>query len=575
MAEAAKKTGAPQASQIKDILLQRGSIAPDVLAEAEQEALKTGVRLEKYLADKRRVSPVEMTLALSSYLRMPPISLVHFTPDKSLQDVVPQNMMQRHKAIPVARLGSSLTLALGDPFNLAAIEELSVSTGLKIIPLAAPAPDVQTILDRLTAEGTKGLDLSELMKEEGEVQIVEEGQEEQSLDEMLESAEGAPVIRMVNMILVEAMRTGASDIHIEPMEKKVRLRYRIDGDLVEKPGPPKGLQNAVLSRIKIMSDLNIAERRIPQDGRFNIKALGKEIDLRVSILPTVFGEKVVMRTLDKSSLSPSLGALGLDPAAESAMRYGIRQPHGIILVTGPTGSGKTTTLYSCLQELNTEDVNIITCEDPVEYQLAGINQVQVNAKVGLTFAAALRSVLRQDPDIVLVGEIRDGETAQIAMRAALTGHLVLSTLHTNDAPGAITRLIDMGVEPFMLGSSVILAQAQRLYRKLCSACKRPTEIDPEVLKSNHIDPHEFDGATVYKAVGCPRCNKGYKGRGAIMEVFLINDAIRQGILRGMNTSELRELGRKNGMVTLKQAGLARVKEGLTTLEAALEVTGGE
>ena len=575
MVETVGKTGAMHAGRIKDILLRRGAIAPEVLAEAEQEALKTGVRLEKLLADKHRVAPVEMTLALAEYLRMPPIGLTHFTLNKSLMEMVPQELMQRRKAVPVARVGRSMTVALGDPFDLTAIDELSATTGLKIVPLAAPAPEIQAILDRLTAEGTKGLDLDAMMKEEGEVQILEEGSEEQSLDEMLESAEGAPVIRMVNMILVEALRTGASDIHIEPMEKKVRLRYRIDGDLVEKPGPPKGLQNAVLSRIKIMSDLNIAERRIPQDGRFNIKALGKEVDLRVSILPTVHGEKVVMRTLDKSSLSPSLGALGLDPAAEAAMRYGIRQPHGIILVTGPTGSGKTTTLYSCLQELNTEDVNIITCEDPVEYQLAGINQVQVNAKVGLTFAAALRSVLRQDPDIVLVGEIRDGETAQIAMRAALTGHLVLSTLHTNDAPGAVTRLIDMGVEPFMLGSSLILAQAQRLYRKLCRACKRPTEIDPEVLANNHIDPHEFDGATVYRAVGCPRCNQGYKGRGAIMEVFQINDAIRQGILRGMNTSELRDLGRANGMITLKQAGLSRVKDGLTTLEAALAVTGGE
>ena len=575
MVEATNKAGTTTAGRIKDILLRRGAITPETLAEAEQDAQKQGVRLEKYLADKHRVAPVEMTLALAEYLRMPPIGLAHFTMNSALMEVVPLETMQRRKAVPIARVGRSMTVALGDPFDLTAIDELSATTGLKIVPLAAPAPEIQAILERLSAEGSKGLDLEELMKEEGEVQILDEGKEEQSLDEMLESAEGAPVIRIVNMILVEALRTGASDIHIEPMEKKVRLRYRIDGALTEKPGPPKGLQNAVLSRIKIMADLNIAERRIPQDGRFNIKAMGKEVDLRVSILPTVHGEKVVMRTLDKTSLAPSLGALGLDPAAEEAMRYGIRQPHGIILVTGPTGSGKTTTLYSCLQELNTEDVNIITCEDPVEYQLAGINQVQVHAKVGLTFAAALRSVLRQDPDIVLVGEIRDAETAQIAMRAALTGHLVLSTLHTNDAPGAVTRLIDMGVEPFMLGSSLILSQAQRLYRKLCSACKRPAEIDPEILASNHIDPKEFEGATVYRAVGCPRCNQGYKGRGAIMEVFRINDAIRQGIVRGMNSSELRELGQKNGMITLKQAGLARVKEGLTTLEAALEVTGGE
>jgi len=563
------------ADRIKRILLRRNAIAPDALAEAEQDAARTGIRLEKFLAEKQKVAPVEMALALSEYLQMPPVCLAHFSLNKSLLDLVPQEFMNRRRMVPMARVGGSLTVALADPFDLMVVDELTASTGLRIVPLVAPETDIQGVLDRLTAEASGALDLEELMKDEGDLTVIEEGEEEQSLDQMLESAEGAPVIRMVNMILIEALRIGASDIHIEPMEKKVRLRYRVDGALQEKPGPPKGLQNAVLSRIKIMSDLNIAERRIPQDGRFNIKALGKEVDLRVSILPTVHGEKVVMRTLDKSSLAPSLNALGLDPVSEKAMQYGIRQPHGIILVTGPTGSGKTTTLYSCLQDLNRGDVNIITCEDPVEYQLPGINQVQVHSKVGLTFASALRSILRQDPDIVLVGEIRDAETAQIAMRAALTGHLVLSTLHTNDAPGAVTRLLDMGVEPFMLGSSLILAQAQRLYRKLCNACKRPTEIDPEILANNFIDPHEFDGHTVYKAVGCPRCNKGYKGRGAIMEVFLINDVIRQGILKGMNTGELRELGRQNGMTTLKQAGLERVKEGLTTVEAVLAVTGGE
>ena len=575
MAESEKKSSAAYADRIKRILLRRGAITPEALAESEADAQQLGVRLEKFLAEKQRVPPAEMALALAEYLQMPPMALAHFTLNKMLLDKVPQEVMNRRRVVPVARVGQALTVALADPFDLMVMDELAASTGLRIVPLVAPETEIQMVLDRLTAEASSGLDLEELMKDEGEVQVLEEGKEDQSLDEMLESAEGAPVIRMVNMILLEALRTGASDIHIEPMEKKVRLRYRIDGALVEKPGPPKSLQNAVLSRIKIMSDLNIAERRVPQDGRFNIKALGKEVDLRVSILPTVHGEKVVMRTLDKTSLAPSLSALGLDPVSLSSMEYGIRQPHGIILVTGPTGSGKTTTLYSCLQDLNKTDVNIITCEDPVEYQLPGINQVQVHAKIGMTFASALRSILRQDPDIVLVGEIRDGETAQIALRAALTGHLVLSTLHTNDAPGAVTRLIDMGVEPFMLGSSLILAQAQRLYRKLCNACKRPTEIDPEVLAGNHIDPHEFDGCTVYKAVGCPRCNKGYKGRGAIMEVFLINDEIRQGILKGLNTSELRELGRKNGMITLKEAGLARVKEGKTTLEAILEVTGGE
>ncbi len=297
--------------------------------------------------------------------------------------------------------------------------------------------------------------------------------------------------------------------------------------------------------------------------------------MRISILPTVHGEKIVMRTLDKTSLSPSLSALGLDKSSFESLQYAINQPHGIILVTGPTGSGKTTTLYSCLQELNTTDVNIITCEDPVEYQLEGINQVQMHAGVGLTFASALRSILRQDPDIVLVGEIRDGETAEIAIKAALTGHLVLSTLHTNDAPGAVTRLMDMGIEPFMLGSALVLAQAQRLFRKLCPACKRPTTIAPDILAQNHIPPDFFDGATIYRAVGCPRCSSGYKGRGAIMEVLLVSDVIREAILRGANTGEIREMAVKSGMVSLKTAGLTRVRDGVTSLESALEVTGGD
>jgi type II secretory ATPase GspE/PulE/Tfp pilus assembly ATPase PilB-like protein len=330
--------------------------------------------------------------------------------------------------------------------------------------------------------------------------------------------------------------------------------------------------------------MDIAERRIPQDGRFRIKALGKEVDIRVSALPSIHGEKIVMRVLDKSALFPSLSGLGLDPHAAAAFSYAISQPHGIILVTGPTGSGKTTTLYSCLQELNKIDVNIVTCEDPVEYQLAGVNQVQINA-VGLTFAAALRSILRQDPDIVLVGEIRDGETAEIAVKAALTGHLVLSTLHTNDAAGAITRLIDMGIPPFLMASSMILSQAQRLFRKLCTACRTQVELPLDVLRANKIDPEFFrdpnnpGGAgfvPVFKAVGCPKCNgSGYKGRGAIMEVLPVTERIKEMIMKGATSGEIREAAQEEGMLTLKQAGLKKVKEGVTSLEDAMELTGGE
>jgi len=325
-----------------------------------------------------------------------------------------------------------------------------------------------------------------------------------------------------------------------------------------------------------MSDLDIAERRVPQDGRFKVKALKKEVDIRVSILPTVHGEKVVMRTLDKSNLAPSLAALGLDDFAYKAMRYAIGQPHGIILVTGPTGSGKTTTLYSCLQDLNKPDVNIVTAEDPVEYQISGINQVHVNQQTGLTFASVLRSVLRQDPDIVLVGEIRDGETADIAVKAALTGHLVLSTLHTNDASGVIARLFDMGVPPFLLASSLLLAQAQRLYRKLCPACKRPHAIDPEVLAANRIAPAFFEGFPIFESAGCTKCNGiGYKGRGAVMEVLPVSEAIRNAITKATPSATIRDLAVGEGMVTIKDAGLLKVRNGITSLAAALEVTGGD
>ncbi|MBN1556850.1 MAG: Flp pilus assembly complex ATPase component TadA, partial [Lentisphaerae bacterium] len=555
--------------RISAILLKNRIVNEDELAKAEEEADSKGIRLEKYLVENRLVRSEQMTLALAEYLKMPPITLAHFSPNPQLLDMIPRETMSKRMAIPIARVGGTLTVALGDPFDLVALDELSTITNLDIIPVAAPETEIGTALGRLAAESSQGLDMEELMRDsESDIEVVEEeGGEELSIDEMLESAEGAPVIRMVNMMLVEALRTGASDIHIEPMEKQVRLRYRIDGRLIERPGPPKNLQAAVISRVKIMADLDIAERRVPQDGRFNIKALGREIDLRVSILPASYGEKVVMRILDKTSLAPSLAALGLDKHAENAMQHAISQPHGIILVTGPTGSGKTTTLYSCLQDLNRPEVNIITCEDPVEYQLKGINQVQMNNDVGLNFASALRSILRQDPDIILVGEIRDSETAEIAIKAALTGHLVLSTLHTNDAPGAVTRLIDMGIEPFMLASCLILAQAQRLYRKLCLACRKPTTIAPDILKFNNIDPAFFEGARIYRAVGCPRCLNGYKGRGALMEVLPVDDAVRDAILRGADAREVRQLGQQGGMLTLEEAGLLRVKDGLTTLEA--------
>ena len=388
-------------------------------------------------------------------------------------------------------------------------------------------------------------------------------------------ADDAPVIRIVNSILVEALNKRVSDIHIEPMEKSIRLRYRIDGVLYESPCPPKQLQNAITSRLKIMSNLDIAERRVPQDGRFKIRALGKECDIRVSMLPTVHGEKIVMRILDKTNLAPDVGALGLDEKAYNDFMFALGQAHGMILVTGPTGSGKTTTLYSGLQELNQPGTNIITTEDPVEYQLKGINQVQTHADVGLTFAAALRSILRQDPDIVMVGEIRDGETASIAVQAALTGHLVLSTLHTNDAAGAIARLAYMGIEPFLLASSLIMTQAQRLYRKLCPACKRPREIPANILRSNYIDPEPLSDIKFFEPIGCPKCaDTGYRGRGALMEILLLDEEIKRIILENGDAGAIKEVAQRQGMKSLRDVGLLRVRDGVTTVEEVIRVTTG-
>ncbi|MDO9543379.1 MAG: ATPase, T2SS/T4P/T4SS family [Kiritimatiellia bacterium] len=563
--------------KIAAILMQRGMISQPALQEALQAAQAEKKRLEEYLIEKQLVSDTNMTLTMAEYLGMAPINLAHFTPDSQLLELIPAEKMRNAAAVPVARIGKTLTVAFGDPFNTANIEEIQTLTHLKIEPLAASDREVKEVLQKCLEQFSPDLkDMFKNMDDSDKVEVGHEKQEEVNLDEMLESAEGAPVIRVVNSILVEALRRHASDIHIQPMEKMLRLRYRVDGDLYEVPSPPKNMQSAIISRIKIMSDMNIAERRIPQDGRFKVRALNKEVDVRVNLLPMTYGEKVAMRILDKSSLASSVAALGLDPKAYDSLIYAIAQPHGIILITGPTGSGKTTTLYSCLQDLNTIDVNVVTTEDPVEYQLAGINQVQIREKVGLTFANALRSILRQDPDIIMIGEIRDQETASIAVKSALTGHLVLSTLHTNDAAGAITRLRDMGIEAFLLSSSVIMSQSQRLYKKLCPACKKPDKIPADLLRINNIDPKYFKGTPFYQPVGCPKCMKtGFKGRSSIMEILMVDDDIRRLILQNVNSKMMTDKAIGKGMMTLKMIGLEKVKEGVSSLEEILSITGGE
>ena len=563
--------------QIDAILTRRQLMDENTLKQTFDAAKADGKRIEEYLIEKKLISDVELTLVISEYLDMAPMTLAHFVPDAQLLELIPADKMKSIVAVPVMRLGKTLTVAFGDPFNTANIDEIQTLTGLKIEPLVASEREVKEVLQKFLEQLSPDLeDMFKTMEEGDEVEVGHEKTEEVSLDEMLESAEGAPVIRIVNSILVEALRRRASDIHIEPLEKSLRLRYRVDGDLYEVPSPPKNLQSAIISRIKIMSDMDIAERRIPQDGRFKVRAVGKEVDVRVNLLPLIFGEKIVMRILDKSSLAPTLSALGLDKKSYESLIYAIAQPHGIILVTGPTGSGKTTTLYSCLQDLNKPDVNIVTTEDPVEYQLTGINQVQINEDIGLTFANALRAILRQDPDIVMIGEIRDQETAAIAVKAALTGHLVLSTLHTNDSAGAITRLRDMGIEAFLLSSSVIMAQAQRLYKKLCQACKKPAKVPEEYLRVNNIDPKIFGKKNLYEPVGCPKCmNTGFKGRASLMEILMVNDDIRQLILQNANAKALVDKAIEKGMTTLRMTGMERVKEGIASLEEMLSVTGGE
>ena len=557
-----------------------------LLKKANMPVLSTNPQLRvrrKTIEEIRKIAdPTDFAFAAAEYLGVSAFTIPNgFTPSADLLAGKNIEQWSRVKALPVAKVAGRLSVAFSDPFDLPAREEVARWSNGKIWMLVVPSTELTDVLQRLkVAEdaANPALAMENIMKgDETDVEIssVSEAKSDE-LDASMDAAGEAPVIRMVNTIMIEALKTKASDIHFEAMEKASRLRYRIDGELVDRPAPPKSLHNAVVSRIKILSNLDIAERRRPQDGRFKVRAMKKEVDVRVSILPTVHGEKVVMRILDKANLAPGLGSLGLDEYAYKAMKFAIDQPHGIILVTGPTGSGKTTTLYSCLQDLNQPNVNIVTAEDPVEYELAGVNQCHVNVAQGLTFAGILRSVLRQDPDIVLVGEIRDNETADIAVKAALTGHLVLSTLHTNDACGVIPRLIDMQVPPFLLASSLILAQAQRLFRKLCPYCRQPVELNRGLLEANGVDAAAFEGVQIYGPGGCAKChNSGFKGRGAFMEVLPISPRIRSLIEKGGNAELLKVAAAEEGMVSLKEAGMRKVRAGVTSLEAAFEVTGGD
>jgi type IV pilus assembly protein PilB len=529
-----------------------------------------GGRLLKLLVDKQYVTEQDMMISMGRCLDTPPINLSKVRVPEDVQALVPKDMARQYKLAPVCKLGNKLFVAMADPLNVLALDDLRQRTKLEIVSMITTE---RSVTEALSGVGGSSVAMDQVMKDaarDSDVEEVKEKREDIDLDRLAVQSEEAPVIKIVNLILVQALKEKASDIHIEPFEKQLKLRYRVDGNLVEASSPPKALQLPIASRIKILAGLDIAERRLPQDGRFRIRVSGKEIDLRISMLPTTHGEKIVIRILDKGALSASVNNLGLDEYTLGVFKKAIDAPHGMILVTGPTGSGKTTTLYSVLAELNNPEYNIVTVEDPIEYQLAGVNQVAVKTDIGLTFAEALRSILRQDPDICMIGEIRDNETADIAVKAALTGHQVLSTLHTNDAAGAIARLDDMGIEPFLISSSVLLTCAQRLLRRVCPNCKEEMIPEPELLQKLGI---EDDTAVFYRGAGCDRCKRrGYQGRCAVLEVLPVSEAIRRLIIKRASAAVIKNQAVSEGMKSLRMAGIDKAREGITTLEEVLRTT---
>jgi type IV pilus assembly protein PilB len=570
--------------KLGEILLKENLITPDQLKQALEHQRANGGRLGNSLVKLGFLNDDEVTAVLSRQYGVPSINLAYFEVDTSVIKLIPVETAMKYQVLPLSRVGSSLTLAMVDPTNVFAMDDIKFMTGFNIEPVVASEA---TILDAIKKhygsiedrERKKELEDIVSFIDEGQTESVELEADEDGMDlaQLEKAAEEAPVIKLVNYILTDALKRGASDIHLEPYEKEFRVRYRIDGMLQNIMNPPFKLRDAIISRVKIMSKLDISEKRLPQDGRIMIKTTKdrkkKQLDFRVSVLPTLHGEKIVMRLLDKENLRLDMTKLGFE--AESLAKYqkAIFKPYGMVLVTGPTGSGKTNTLYSSIAQLNKPDTNILTAEDPVEFELPGINQVQMKEQIGLNFAAALRSFLRQDPNIILVGEIRDFETAEIAIKAALTGHMVLSTLHTNDAPSTISRLMNMGIEPFLVATSVHLICAQRLARCICLDCRVQEEVSPQVLIDAGFTPEEAKTVKVYKGQGCSTCgNKGYKGRVGLYEVLEISDELRELILVGASALELRKKGIEQGMISLRRSGLIKVAAGMTTLEEVFRET---
>ncbi|MFL5378001.1 MAG: type IV-A pilus assembly ATPase PilB [Myxococcales bacterium] len=561
------------AGRLGELLVRENLISLQQLQKAQEEQKKAGGRIGYHLTKLGFIEESELTSFLSKQYGVPSINLKEFDIDPEVVKLVPRDVAEKHQCVPVNRAGASLILAMSDPSNIYAIDDIKFLTGYNIEVVVASEQAIKEALERYYADKAPSYD--EVMEgfEESEIQVDHDDNDENVVD-LEKSAADAPVVKLVNLILLDAIKKGASDIHVEPYEKDFRVRYRVDGVLFEAMKPPMKLKAAITSRLKIMAELDIAERRLPQDGRIKLKlGKGREMDFRVSVCPTLFGEKVVMRLLDKSNLQLDMTKLGFDPEPLKAFKDAIDRPYGMVLVTGPTGSGKTTSLYSALSELNKTSDNISTAEDPVEFNFAGINQVQMHEDIGLNFATALRAFLRQDPNIIMVGEIRDFETAEIAVKAALTGHLVLSTLHTNDAPSTVSRLLNMGIEPFLVTASVNLVVAQRLARRICNDCKIPAEKHPDALTKIGMTDEQIRTAKIMKGRGCGTCNNtGYKGRVALYEVMPFTDPLKELVLQGASAAEIKAEMIRGGTLSLRLAGIAKILEGMTTPEEVLRTT---
>jgi type IV pilus assembly protein PilB len=571
-------------SKIGELLLQENVITSDQLDAAREHQQKHGGRLDSALINLGFVQDDDVTSILSKKYGVPSINLSFFEINETAIKLIPSNVAQKYMIIPLSRVGSTLTIATSDPTNVFVMDDIKFMTGFNVEPVLASESAIYEAIEKYygtqhSIELKKVFDqISDEDKETVELDLDTASEEDEvSLDELQRSSEEAPIIRLVNLILSDSLRKGASDIHIEPYEKDFRVRFRIDGILYHMMTPPLRLKDAIISRVKIMAKMDISEKRLPQDGRIKIRTTfnekKKEIDYRVSSLPTLFGEKIVLRILDKDTLPLDMSKLGFEEESLKKIEEAILKPYGMVLVTGPTGSGKTSTLYSALNRLNTSETNIMTAEDPVEYNFRGINQVQIREQIGLTFASALRSFLRQDPNIILVGEIRDFETTEIAIKAALTGHLVLSSIHTNDAPSTISRMLNMGIEPFLVATSVHLICAQRLIRKICPSCKTEIKTPLQALTKAGFSQDEAKNIQTFKGEGCKTCNgTGYKGRIGMYEVLEISENIQELILVGASAQEIRHKAIEEGMFTLRQSGLEKIKAGATTLDEVLRET---